>query len=180
MQMRTFWALSAALALGCGGSDYSEYFLPATGTSGPGSATSGTGSTSDSTTTGAGGHGSTSGTGDGSGAGGSSGPGSGSSGTGNGTSGSGGRGGSAGSGGSGNPVDAGVQGCRGAPEWMLGQTYTQGANVRAVCMNPGGGVTNCEVGKTYLWTCKEGAVCGIYAPGADGWWGAWTVGMRCD
>jgi hypothetical protein len=38
----------------------------------------------------------------------------------------------------------------------------------------------CEEGKVYLWTCKEGTVCSVYAPGADGWWGAWTVGMRCD
>jgi hypothetical protein len=177
MQMRTFWALNAALALGCGGSDYSDYFLPTTATSGPSSTASGTGSTGDSTVVGAGGHGSTIAT---SGAGGSSGSGSTSSGTGNGTGGSGGRGGSTGSGGSTTTNDAGTLGCRGAPEWMLGQTYTSGSSVRAVCMNPGGGSTMCDVGKTYLWTCKEGAVCGIYAPGADGWWGAWTVGMRCD
>jgi hypothetical protein len=157
MQMRTFWALNAALALGCGGSDYSEYYLPTTTDGDTGSTTSGTASTTESTATGAGGSVSTSGTG-------------------NGTSGSGGRGGSGGSGSS----DAGATGCRGAPEWMMGQTYPAGATVRGVCMNPGGGSTMCDVGKTYLWTCNQGAVCGIYAPGVDGWWGAWTVGMRCD
>lgn len=63
---------------------------------------------------------------------------------------------------------------------MMGRDYQPGSSVRAACMNAGGGSTVCEVGKNYVWTCKEGAVCGVYGPGTDGWWGAWTVGMRCD
>src|SRR5262249_20606867 len=75
MQMRTFWAMNVALALGCGGSDYSEYFLP---TGSTGTATSGTGGTNESTAVGAGGN-NTNGTG------GASSGGAGSNATGNGT-----------------------------------------------------------------------------------------------
>ncbi len=165
MHISTFLVLNAALALGCGGSDYSDYFIPtgATRSTTTSSSTNGTDGTSDSASTGTGGAST-------SGAGGSS-----SSGTG-----SGGTGASAGSGGSGSIADAGGSGCHGASAWMMGWPYMAGASVKAVCMNPGGGSTMCDVGKTYLWTCKEGAVCALYAPGADGWWGAWTVGMRCD
>jgi len=185
MQMRTFWVLNVALAVGCGGSEYSDYFLPTGASRSTSSTTSGTGGTNESTSMGAGGNSSGSGTSGSNTTGGSSGTGSGSSGTGNGSSGSsaaGGSGGStgSGSGGSGNTVDAGATGCRSASAWMLGQPYAAGATVRGVCMNPGGGSTVCDVGKTYLWACKEGAACSVYAPGADGWWGAWTVGMRCD
>jgi hypothetical protein len=172
MQMRTFWVLNAALVLGCGGNDYSDYFVP-TGAD-RGTSSNGNGGASASTSVGTGGRSTTNGTG------GSSGSGSGSSGTGNGSTGTGGPGGSSGSGGSGSTVDAGGSGCRGASAWMMGQPYTAGASVRGVCMNQGGGASMCEMGKTYLWTCKEGAACSVYGPGADGWWGAWTVGMRCD
>jgi hypothetical protein len=177
MQMRTFLVLNAALALSCGGNDYSDYFIPTGADRTTSSTTNGTSAAS--TTTGTGGHGGASGTGGASsgGAGGSSGTGP--STTGGGSTGTGGLGGSTGSGGSGTAVDAGT-GCRNAAAWAMGQPYMAGAVVKGVCMNAGGGSSMCDVGKTYLWTCKEGATCGIYAPGGDGWWAVWTVGMRCD
>jgi hypothetical protein len=62
----------------------------------------------------------------------------------------------------------------------MGELYTAGAVVKGVCMNAGGGSSMCDVDKTYLWTCKDGPTCSIYAPGGDGWWAVWTVGTRCD
>jgi len=77
-------------------------------------------------------------------------------------------------------VDAGSSVCRDAATWAMGKDYKSGTSVRAVCMNPGGGLTVCEVGVTYLWICKESSACATYAPGVDGWWSAWTLGMRCS
>jgi hypothetical protein len=54
-----------------------------------------------------------------------------------------------------------------------------GTVVRGVCNNPGGGSTTCMSGKTYLWTCSS-SQCGIFGPGADGWWSVWTIGMLCN
>jgi hypothetical protein len=82
--------------------------------------------------------------------------------------------------GGGGAVDAGSAACREAPTWTMGQSYKAGTAVRAVCANPGGGLTVCVVGITYLFVCNESTACATYAPGADGWWGAWTLGMRCS
>jgi hypothetical protein len=81
--------------------------------------------------------------------------------------------GSAGSGGS-----TGGTGCA-APPWTGGFTYKSGDVVTGVCQNVGGGSTVCTAGKNYPWTCY-GPTCGTYAPGADGWWGNWTVGTACN
>jgi hypothetical protein len=87
---------------------------------------------------------------------------------------------SGGAGGSSGQPDAAGAGCKSVPFWLLGGDYKGGSQVRAPCLSSGGGSTVCEPGKTYVFTCKEGAACGVYAPGAEGWWGAWTVGMECD
>jgi hypothetical protein len=81
--------------------------------------------------------------------------------------------GSAGSGGS-----TGGTGCA-APPWTAGFAYKSGDVVTGVCQNVGGGSTVCTAGKKYPWTCY-GSTCGTYAPGADGWWGNWTVGTACN
>jgi len=145
--------LSVALGVGCGGSDYSDYFLP-TGNASKTATTGGDGTTG--ATGGAGGHDAASGSGGGTHS-----------------------GGSGGNGGGGN-VDAGASGCKAAPPWMMGHVYAAGATVRAVCTSGGGGTFVCDVGKSYLFSCKDGAACSVFAPGAEGWWGAWTVGSRCD
>ena len=150
MRIRSF-LFSTLLVAGCGGNDYEEYFLPTNAVR--------TVTTSASTT------------------------------------GTGGQGGAAedaavraANGGGGTPsardagavLDAGSAACREAPTWTMGQPYKAGTSVRAVCANPGGGVTVCIVATTYLFICNESSACATYGPGADGWWGAWTLGMRCD
>ncbi|HEX9296114.1 MAG TPA: hypothetical protein VF881_09765 [Polyangiaceae bacterium] len=74
----------------------------------------------------------------------------------------------------------GANGCADFPTWMAGKEYTTGDQVRATCQSPGGGQTLCTVGVTYLFTCNNGALCAVYPPGVEGWWGAWSVGMACD
>ena len=157
MQIRTFSALNVVLLMGCGGNDYSEYFLPtgaarnaaASSTGAAGSPEHGQGGNGGVHTGGAGGSMEV--------------------------------GGRAGSTAGGGPaVDAGAWGCRAVAPWVLGQDYKAGATVSGLCLNPGGGSTVCEVGKTYVWTCKDGAPCSVYGPGGDGWWGVWTLGMSCD
>ena len=92
--------------------------------------------------------------------------------------------GSAGTGTAGSTSSAGAAGATGgtgctAPPWTAGFAYTVGAVVTGVCQNIGGGSTVCVAGKKYPWTCF-GSTCAVYQPGADGWWGNWTVGTACD
>ncbi len=81
------------------------------------------------------------------------------------------------------PGEAGSGGgddsCANLSAWMGGKDYKTGDQVGALCESPGGGQTMCTVGVRYLFTCNNGAQCGVYAPGADGWWGAWSVAMAC-
>jgi hypothetical protein len=92
--------------------------------------------------------------------------------------------GAAGAGTAGSTSSAGAAGATGgtgctAPPWTAGFAYTVGAVVTGVCQNIGGGSTVCVAGKKYPWTCF-GSTCAVYQPGADGWWGNWTVGTACD
>ncbi len=127
-----------------------------TGTGGPSSATTGSGGSSSTTGSGGGGSSATSG-----------------------TAGSGTTGGSGGTGGSG-VGGSGASGCSGTPDWMSGGSYKSGDAVRGVCENPGGGAVTCSVGKTYVWTCINPSFCSNLGPGANGWWGVWTIGMQCN
>ena len=66
-----------------------------------------------------------------------------------------------------------------APAWASGKTYKVGDVLTGICQIVGGGATVCMQGKKYAWTCF-GSTCSVYAPGADGWWGNWTLGSVCN
>lgn len=92
--------------------------------------------------------------------------------------------GTAGNGTAGSSSSAGAAGATGgtgcsAPPWTAGFAYKTGDVVTGVCQNTGGGATVCVGGKKYPWTCF-GPTCATYQPGADGWWGNWTVGTACN